>query len=67
METTIELINGEIVETTTTVQKHDPQTYLSNLEAEKNNIIAGRDSHLLEVNARIDTIQQKINSITELL
>lgn len=65
--TTITLENGEIVETTTTVQKYNPQTYLGNLEAEKQNTIVGRDNNLAEVNGRIDTMQSKIDQINTLI
>lgn len=65
--TTIELINGKIVETTTIVKEHDPQTYLANLEGEKQNTIVGRDNNLAEVNSRITTMQSKIDQINNLL
>lgn len=65
--TVITFEGGQIVETTTTVQTYDPQTYLGNLEGEKQNTIVGRDNNLADVNARIATIQSKIDQINNLI
>lgn len=58
---------GLIVETTTTVQTHNPQTYLGNLESERDSTIAGRENHLADVDSRIATMQSKIDTINNLI
>lgn len=65
--TTFTLENGKIVETTINAIIHDPQTYLGNLESEKQNTIVGRDNYLADVNGRIATIQSKIDQINNLI
>ncbi len=65
--TIITFEGGQIVETTTITQSYDPQTYLGNLEAEKQNTIVGRDNNLADVNGRIATIQSKIDQINNLI
>lgn len=64
---TIELINGKIIETTTTVVEHYPAEILSRLEYELASIIDGRDEYLGKVNANIETIENKIKQVKELM
>jgi hypothetical protein len=67
MNSTINLVNGKLIETKIETIEHEPLVYLENLEAQKADMIAGRDNYLLEVNYNIDEIQSKITSIQNLL
>lgn len=67
--TTIELIGGKIIETTinTTVVEHYPAEILARLEYELASTIDGRDEYLVKVNSNIETIENKIKQIKELM
>ena len=64
---TIELTNGKIIETTTTIVEHYPAEILARLEYELESTIAGRDAYVEQVNANIQIIQNKISQINNLV
>lgn len=67
MTITLTLENGEIIETRTEIIKHNPQEYLASLNAQRLDTIAGRDTYLEDVNARVDEFDEKITTIQNLL
>lgn len=67
MATTLTINGDKIVETKTEVIEHNPVTLLENLEAQKANLIAGRDTYLNEINGNIAVIDTKIQTIQNLL
>ena len=68
MAHTYEKIGESIVrETTTTVVEHDLQSLINRLQIDMTNMIAGRDEYLSTVNANIQALQTKINTLNNLL
>jgi hypothetical protein len=68
MAHTYEKIGESIVrETTTTVVEHDLQSLINRLQIDLTNMIAGRDEYLSTVNANIEALQTKINTLNNLL
>lgn len=67
MTTTLTINGDKIVETKTEVIEHNPVTLLENLEAQKANLISGRDAYLTEINGNIAEIETKIQTIQNLL
>lgn len=67
MKKTIQLINGKIIETTTEIVEHDPQTLLNDYQAKLEETVKGRDNYLEEVNARIESLQNQIEIIENIL
>jgi len=66
MTRTYQLVQGKIIETTTEVREHDPEKLLAALNAQKADIEAGKESYLADVNARIASIEDIINTINSL-
>jgi len=63
-----EKIGESIVrETTTTIVEHDLQSLINRLQSDMTNMIAGRDEYLSTVNANIEALQTKINTLNNLL
>jgi len=63
-----EKIGESIVrETTTTVVEHDLESLVNRLQIDLANMIAGRDEYLSTVNANIEALQNKINTLNNLL
>jgi len=63
-----EKIGESIVrETTTTVVEHDLESLVNRLQIDLTNMIAGRDEYLSTVNANIEALQTKINTLNNLL
>jgi len=68
MAHTYEKIGESIVrETTTTVVEHDLESLVNRLQIDLTNMIAGRDEYLSTVNANIEALQTKINTLNNLL
>lgn len=58
---------GIVMETTTIVVEHDLQSLISSLQSELTSMIAGRDEYLSTVNANIEAVQTKINTLNNLI
>ncbi len=58
---------GIVRETTTIVVEHDLQSLISSLQSELTSMIAGRDEYLSTVNANIEAVQTKINTLNNLI
>ena len=65
--TTFEIQDGKIVETTTIIIEHNPQDLLNQLQSQLDNMVSGKNEYLATVNENITELENKINSITSLI
>ena len=65
--TTFEIQDGKIVETTTIIIEHNPQDLLNQLHSQLDNMVSGKNEYLATVNENITELENKINSITSLI
>lgn len=67
MATSFQFLNGQIVETTTTTQYHDPQVLIQSLTDQKQNIADELANYTTVRLQEITDLETKINELNNLL